>query len=376
MGTRQVVNPLEQILGWLSNGVSAVQDFGWSSAEANYPDAEQVDAAKEAALKQLVGNIEETPERVEESIGASAQELERALPASVQELERSVPAAQEQLTNNIEEVIPRELDRSTFAAQNSLSENTGGMVPRAQLPDMPSHDPATMEQAKEEQAKFLARQVTTQAENELKTGDKQADQKWFNMLGAALKQVGKPLAMTFDAWQGLSPSTKVALIGSAGTVWAYNKGWGKTAGDIASGTANLYGNLATNEANIGAKREQALMEATKGANKQNTDQSNEDRNYRLKQLSAAEPSSQQLQEFSKTPAILEAAGLAGGFLGYDSKEENASLLTNVIHSIWRNKAAKGEINPLETGFATFAARQDVIDAALNYVKEQGGINLK
>lgn len=91
--------------------------------------------------------------------------------------------------------------------------------------------------------------VKTRAEAEIKNGPPVAEKKWYDLLINAGKATGNALSLSFDAFQKLSPSTKVALIGAAGTAWAYSKGGDHraAAGDIALGTANLYGDMYSKE---------------------------------------------------------------------------------------------------------------------------------
>jgi hypothetical protein len=120
----------------------------------------------------------------------------------------------------------------------------------------------------EAQAAEAGKQAEEKALEVIKTGSAHEDRTLYDlissaghMLGSALDAAGEGLALTYDAWQKLSPSTKAALAGTAATAWARSKGYHNTAGDIAKGTLGLYQELSGQESNERVATTQANAKA-------------------------------------------------------------------------------------------------------------------
>jgi hypothetical protein len=95
--------------------------------------------------------------------------------------------------------------------------------------------------------------------------------------------------MGYDQWKKLAPSTRLALIGSAASAYAYKRGWDKTAGDVAATTAGMYGNMYSQEvdaetgiAKAKTAAEQKTLELLAKSNE--ADATKDDREYNLGQL--------------------------------------------------------------------------------------------
>jgi hypothetical protein len=106
--------------------------------------------------------------------------------------------------------------------------------------------------------------VQTKAMGVIKSGSKATLDKMFGFVKQVGSSIGEGMSLTKEGWDSLSPSSKAAMLGTAATLWARNKGYHNTAGDIAKGTAQLYTNLSGQESQeriAGARDKAALASA-------------------------------------------------------------------------------------------------------------------
>jgi hypothetical protein len=141
-----------------------------------------------------------------------------------------------------------------------------------------------VDQAIAADAQRYSRLAVGVAEKTIKSGSESDNMDLFDMVSSAAKVVGGGIAMGYDQWKKLAPSTRLALIGSAASAYAYKRGWDKTAGDVAATTAGMYGNMYSQEvdadtsmANAKTAAEQKTLELMAESNE--ADETNEDREY-------------------------------------------------------------------------------------------------
>ena len=116
-------------------------------------------------------------------------------------------------------------------------------------------------------ARQMEQMALDRAKPIIESGNAEQNKSLWQMVTDAGEVIGKPLGIAYDSWMKLAPSTRLALIGTAATAYAYNKGWKKTAGDTAKISAGLYGNMYGQETQAQAGVDAADLKARADAAK-------------------------------------------------------------------------------------------------------------
>jgi hypothetical protein len=200
--------------------------------------------------------------------------LSEAGPQVAQGLSDAMPQMASGLSSLPEEVANGGESAQSFPGNNLFDDNEVG---------------SAVDQAIAADAQRYSRLATGVAEKTIKSGSESDNIDLFDMVKSAAKVVGSGIEMGYDQWKKLAPSTRLAMIGSAASAYAYKRGWDKTAGDVAATTAGMYGNMYSQEvdadtsmANAKTKAEQETLELMSKSNE--ADATKDDREYNLGQL--------------------------------------------------------------------------------------------
>jgi hypothetical protein len=177
---------------------------------------------------------------------------------------------------------------------------------------------------------------------------------FWSMVKDASAVVGEGMKMSFAAWQRLSPSTRTALIGSAATAWAYNKGWKETARTTARTTAEMYAGQQGREVQMESTENIAMLQQLgKGAVAKTEAEAKA-------MESALDIRSETVNALASSDAFLKMAEKNSEFFGFsigktDLSEEDAKMVAHRVKELYQGLSKAGIIDPTKEPFMHWAS---------------------